>query len=300
MYAAVAGIAVALARSRRARHFLDIADSRIAGALVLLALVALALRLVILLHPQFYYPDVRVHALFAWQLGRRGLVGFLRHFTEDQFRFSLGLQMENGHWYAFPYPPAFYMLCWPLVTLARMRPEVAVSVLAAAVNSLEVFLAFGIARRLRAAAWTGVGAAFALALLPLFLARLSLAYFPALVGHAVDAVVILYLLSRLRELDRPRVVVVLGALIAAALLTYTQSLLNFAVLMPLFLVVLLARDRSRETRRCAAGLVVAGALGAVLSLVVFYGRYVPTFIDMQRGIPMSEERILLELSLIHI
>jgi hypothetical protein len=32
----------------------------------------------------------------------------------------------------------------------------------------------------------------------------------------------------------------------------------------------------------------------VLSLLVFYGRYVPTFIDMQRGIPMPEERILLE------
>jgi hypothetical protein len=110
----------------------------------------------------------------------------------------------------------------------------------------------------------------------------------------VDAVVILYLLARLRELDRPRVVLTLGALIALALLTYTQSLLNFAVLMPLFLVVLLARDHAAETRRRAAGLVVAGALGAVLSLVVFYGRYVPTFIDMQRGVPMPEERILLE------
>jgi hypothetical protein len=42
------------------------------------------------------------------------------------------------------------------------------------------------------------------------------------------------------------------------------------------------------------GLVVAGALGAVLSLAVFYGRYVPTFFDMQRGVPMPEERILLE------
>jgi hypothetical protein len=294
VYAAVGGVAVVLARWRRAREFLAIPDARIGGALVLLALVALALRLAILLHPQFYYPDVRVHALFAWQLGRRGLVGFLRHFTEDQFRFSLGLQMENGHWYAFPYPPVFYMLCWPLVTVARMRPEVAVSVLAAAANSVEVFLAFAIARRLRAAAWTGVGAAFAMALLPLFLARLSLAYFPALVGHAVDAVVILYFLSRLRELDRPRVVLALAALVAAALLTYTQSLLNFAVLLPLFLVVLLARDRSSATLRHAAGLVVAGALGAVLSLVVFYGRYVPTFIDMQRGVPMPEERILLE------
>jgi hypothetical protein len=294
VYAAVAVLAVLFARGRRPRKALEIPDSAVAGALVILVLAALALRLVILLHPGFYYPDVRVHALFAWQLARSGLVGFLRSFTENQYRYSLGLQMENGHWYAFPYPPAFYMLCWPLVTLARMRPEVAVSVLAAAVNSLEAFLVFGIARRLRAQASTATAAAAALAVLPLFLARLSLAYFPAMVGHAVDAIVILYLLARWRELDRPRVVLTLAALISLALLTYTQSLLNFAVLMPLFLVVLLARDHSAETRRRAMGLVVAGALGAVLSLVVFYGRYVPTFFDMQRGVPMPEERILLE------
>ena len=202
--------------------------------------------------------------------------------------------MENGHWYAFPYPPLFYVLCWPLVTLARMRPEVAASVLAAAVNSLEAFVVFGIARRLRAGEWTAAAAAAALAVLPLFLARLTLAYFPAMVGHAVDAIVILFLLARMRELDRPRVVFTLAGLIALALLTYTQSLLNFAVLLPLFLVVLLSVDRSPETRRRALGLVVAGALGAVLSLVVFYGRYVPTFLDMQRGVPMPEERILLE------
>jgi len=294
VYAAVAVLAVLFARGRRPRKALEIPDSAVAGALVILVLAALALRLVILLHPGFYYPDVRVHALFAWQLARSGLVGFLRSFTENQYRYSLGLQMENGHWYAFPYPPAFYMLCWPLVTLARMRPEVAVSVLAAAVNSLEAFLVFGIARRLRAQASTATAAAAALAVLPLFLARLSLAYFPAMAGHAVDAIVILYLLARWRELDRPRVVLTLAALIALALLTYTQSLLNFAVLLPLFVAVLLARDHSAETRRRAMGLVVAGALGAVLSLVVFYGRYVPTFFDMQRGVPMPEERILLE------
>jgi len=294
VYATVAVLAVVFARGPRPRKALEIPDSAVAGALVIIVLAALALRLLILLHPGFYYPDVRVHALFAWQLARSGLVGFLRTFTENQYRYSLGLQMENGHWYAFPYPPAFYMLCWPLVTLARMRPEVAVSVLAAVVNSLEAFLVFGIARRLRAEGSTATAAAAALAVLPLFLARLSLAYFPAVVGHAVDAIVILYLLARWRELDRPRVVLTLATLLALALLTYTQSLLNFAVLMPLFLVVLLARDHSAETRRRAMGLVVAGALGAVLSLVVFYGRYVPTFLDMQRGVPMPEERILLE------
>jgi hypothetical protein len=294
VYLGVALVATVVARARLTRRALDIPDAPVAGALVVIVLSALALRLAVLLHPQFYYPDVRVHALFAWQIARRGLIGFLRHFTENQYRYSLGLQMENGHWYAFPYPPLFYILSWPLVTLARMRPEVAVSVLAAAVNSLEALIVFGIARRLRASAGTAAGAAAALVLLPLFLVRLSLAYFPALVGHAVDAAVILYLLARLRDLDRPRVVLTLAALISLALLTYTQSLLNFAVLVPLFLVALLATDRTPEMRRRAIGLVAAGALGGVLSLAVFYGRYVPIFLDMQRGIPMPEESILQE------
>jgi len=294
VYFGVALAAAVIARWAWARRALDVPSPTTSGALVLVVLSALAIRLVILLHPQFYYPDVRVHAMFAWQLARRGLVAFLRDFTANQYRFSLGLQMENGHWYAFPYPPAFYILCWPLVALARLRPEVAVSVLAASVNSLEAFLVFGVARRLRAALPAALGAAAALVVLPLFLARLSLAYFPAMVGHAMDVVVILYLLAHLRALDRPRVVATLASLVALALLTYTQSLLNFAVLLPLFLLVLLARDRSRAARRSAAGLVIAGALGGVLSLAVFYGRYVPIFFDIQRGRPMAEERILLE------
>jgi hypothetical protein len=294
VYLLVAVAAVLLARVPRLRLALSLPSLEVGGALVVLVLSALAIRLVILLHPQFYYPDVRVHALFAWQLARRGLVGFLSHFTENQYRYSLGLQMEHGHWYAFPYPPAFYVLCWPLVSLARMRPEVAVSVLAAAVNSLEAFLVFAVARRLRARTGTALAAAAGLVVLPLFLARLSLAYFPAMVGHAVDVVVILFLIASLGRLERPRMVATLGALIALALLTYTQSLLNFAVLLPLVAITWLASDPSREARRRVAGMILAGALGGVLSLAAFYGRYVPIFFDMQRGIPMPEERILSE------
>jgi len=134
-------------------------------------------------------PQALHGARLAWQLARHGLARFLEEFTANQFRYSLGLQMENGHWYAFPYPPAFYVLTWPLVRLARYRPEVAVSLLAAIVNSLEAWIVFGTARRLRAGTGASLAAAGALVLLPIFTARLTLAYFPALVGHAVDAAV---------------------------------------------------------------------------------------------------------------
>ena len=294
IYFATGALAAVAARSRRLRAALHVESSRVAGGLALTTLCALALRLVLVLHPQFYYPDVKVHALFAWQLARHGLVRFLEEFTANQYRFSLGLQLENGHWYAFPYPPVFYMLCWPLLRLAHYRPEVAVSVVAAVVNSLEAWIVFAIARRLRCRPATALAAAAALVVLPIYTARLTLAYFPALVGHAVDAVVILVILAHLRDLGRTRVIAGVSLLVAAALLTYTQSVLNFAVLVPLIVIAHLAIDRAPEVRRRMAGLVVATGLGGLLALAVFYGRYVPIFIDMQKGVPMAEERILLE------
>src|SRR2546428_327163 len=163
----------------------------------------------------------------------------------------------------------------------RAAPEAAVAVVAAAVNSLEALVVFGIARALGLSPAGALGASAAVPLLPLFLARLSLAYFPALVGHALDALVILYLLTRFDRPMRPRVVLAVGGLIAAAALAYTQSLLNFAVLLGTFLLLDVASARDAAARRRQGALAAGAALGAVLSLALFYGRYVAVFLDMR-------------------
>ncbi len=294
--AVTSAVAVALVHWRPSAAWLGIDSPSQAGALLVVILVALAMRMTLVLHPQFFYPDVRVHGLFAWELARTGLGDFLRDFTANQYRYSLGLQFENGHWYAFPYPPVFYVLCWPLIRLAGYRPEVAVSLLPAAINALEALLVFGIARRLGEPARIAVAAAALVPLLPVFLARFALALFPALLGQAVDTLVILYLLKNVAELHRPRIVLTLGALVATALLTYTQSLLTFGILVPLFLIAQVAFDRSAGAWRRHLGLAVAGALGAVLSLALFYGQYIPVFRDLRRGVPMAEEQVLLSRS----
>lgn len=293
VYTVVALLTVLLSRWRRSRAAMGVDAAGVAGALAAIVLVALAVRLVLLLHPQFYYPDVKVHGLFAWELARHGPLAFLRDFTRNQYRYSLGLQMEHGHWYAFPYPPLFYMLCWPVVSLARYRPEIAVAVVAAAVNSLEALAVYGIARALRSSVGLALAAAAAVPLLPIFIARLTLAYFPALVGHAVDAVVILYLVSHLDRLDRRDVILRLAGLMGLAFLTYTQSLLNFAVMLGLFVALQIGFDRSRAGLRATAGLSAASALGLALA-AVFYAGYVPIFLDMRRGVPMPEEQVLID------
>jgi hypothetical protein len=250
---------------------------------VALCLVAAAVRLAVVLHPGFFYPDVRVHAIFAHQVARDGLAAFLREFIPNQFRHSLGLQMENGHWYAFPYPPVFYLLCGPLIRLAHVRPETAVSVVPVVLNSLEVLLVFALGRRIvagRVAA--ALAAACAVPLLPVFLSRFTLALFPALVGHVVDTIVLLYLLSRLSDLDRARTILTLAGLLALAFLTYTQAVLSFGALLLLFL----------PGWRRYLGLVMAAGLGALVAFGLFYVRYVPMAVDLWHGRPMAEERLI--------
>jgi hypothetical protein len=283
-----------LARSPRARAFIGIDDRRTAAWLTTLALLALAVRLVMLLHPQYFYPDVRVHGTFALQLARRGLFEFLHDFTANQFRFSLGLQQVGEHWYAFPYPPVFYMLSAPLVALFQYRAEPAVSIAAAWINSVEVFVVFALARQLGISSAGALAGSALVPLLPLFTARLALAYFPALVGHAVDALAILILLKSIDGLAAPRRLVGLSAMLAVALLTYTQGLLNFAVLLGLFLAIDAAAERTRAARRRQLAVLIAGVLGGALALAIFYGRYVPVFLDMAKGVPMPEEQILIE------
>lgn len=288
----VAGVSVMLGRSRKAANALGLGAGATLAALTGIVTVAMLFRALLLFHPEFFYPDVRIHAVFARELGKLGIVEFLRSYTANQFRYSLGLQYESGHWYAFPYPPAFYVLCWPLLKLGGMHPEVAVATLAAVANSLETLVVFALARRFSPSRAVALAAAGALPLLPIFMVRLSLAYFPALLGHVVDTTLLCFLAWRWRRMGEWRQALALAVLVGLALLCYTQSLLNLGLLLPLFLGVEAFFDRSREGRRRQTGLLVAGLLGIVLSLG-FYGRYVKVFLDMQRGLPMEGEQIVL-------
>jgi hypothetical protein len=294
-YALFAIALVLVLAPRRARQALGIPSPAYAAACCCLALLAVTIRLGILLHPQFFYPDVHIHGLFAHSLAKQGLQTFLAEFTANQFRYSLGLQFENGHWYAFPYPPTFYFLTLPFTRWLGSHADVAVSLVAAIVNGLQVLVVFALARRLGRDAKASLAAAAVVLLLPVFIGRLTLALFPALLGQTVDALVLLFLLGHLDRLDRPRTVLALAGLITAALLTYTQSLLGLGLVLPGFLALQVLGDRSPRARRRQLGLLLAGLLAGGAALAAFYAQYVPLLLDIQQGVPMPEEQIVLEI-----
>lgn len=292
--ALAAALAVGCTMAARSRRFLQVTAAS-SPWLVGLVLLTLAVRLTLLLHPRFYYPDVRIHALFAGQLASHGWDQFLTGFTENQFRYSLGLQFENGHWYAFPYPPLFYVLCVPLIRAAGLAPEVAVSALASLANALEVLVVFALGRRVLGEG-AALRAAALLPVLPIFAVRASLAYFPALFGHAIDALLLLLVVDLFRaELPGWRDGLRPGLVLGISLLAYTQGLLNFGLLLPALLLWDVAADGSGRGRGRQRALLATGVLGLVVAGGLFYGRYVPVFLDMRQGIPQPEEQVLLDL-----
>lgn len=287
-------VLVVLGASPRLQRALALEDAGARGGVAALVVLAAVVRLGLLLHPQFFYPDVRVHGLFARDLARRGLADSLDRFVENQFRWSLGLQESAGHWYAFPYPPGFYLLSAPLVQELGLRHEVAVSSLAAVANALEVPVVFAVGRALGLGVSGALAGAACAPLLPLFLIRLSLGYFPALLGHLFDAIALLYLFRRYADFPRWRTTAGFALSVAMALLAYTQGMLNFGVLLALFFAAELAADRSPEARRRLVGL-AAGCLAAgALAFGLFYYRYVPAVSALAAGTPMVEQRILQE------
>ena len=292
IYLLVGALTLSILRLPAARRAL-LVDSKWAGTLTVIVLLALAARSSFL-HPGYYYPDVRVHARFAHLLARQGPSEFFDGYIDNQYRFSLGLQEEAGHWYAFPYPPGFYILSAPLISHGRYTPEAAVVLAAAAVNALECLIVFGLARRFGAGSAASALAAGFVTVLPLFGVRLSLAYFPALVGHAADALVLLFLASRADRLDRPRTIAVLAALLGFAMLAYTQALVNFALLLGLFSLLQLTRRRDPRALRRVAGMALAGILGLGIATFGFYGRYIPSLVAMGKGEPAAGEQIFLD------
>jgi hypothetical protein len=155
-------------------------------------------------------------------------------------------------------------------------------------------LVFALARRLDLPVRASSLAACFVPLLPLFVTRLSYAYFPAIVGHVFDVVLILLLLSHIEKPARLKTTLLLTAAFTVTMLTYTQSLLNFAILLPVYMALELMSDRTPVNLRRQASMMVAAVLGCVLSLTIFYHRYIPVAHHIYRGTPMPEAQIKIE------
>jgi hypothetical protein len=252
----------------------------LAGRLPLaVPLAASLLCLLALSHPFYYYPDVDTHAQYLAQI--RAHPDLLWDSREYQLRTGNWTREIGGHRVAFPYSPAFHVAAWPFALALGEVP--AVKALAVLALSLSLLLVYALSRALGLGSLLGVLAQALLLLLPVTSSRLTLALFPALLGQALELLLVVHLVRRFPHLDGGRDAAAAFLFLFLAQLSYTGSLLNVGALIAAFsLLEFLFGDRRRLLR-----LLGAYMASALLVLALLYLRFLPTF--LHEVLPHAQE-----------
>jgi len=236
------------------------------GALAL-PVAGVVIALVALLQPFFYYPDVDTHADFVAAL--RDDPGQALDPTPYQERTGAWTRTVAGRRVLFPYSPVFHILALPLSPL--LGEAASVKTVAVAAVGASALLVHMLARAMgQTGAWAVVAQALFL-LLPVVSSRLSLALFPALLGQALESLLLVFLLRHLQALPRPPVALWTGVLLVAVQAAYTGSILNVGLL----LVLLALLDAVAGEPRRALLLMGLNALAVAVVFALLYARFLP-------------------------
>jgi hypothetical protein len=240
--------------------------------LVAAALFTMTLRLALISHPDFYYPDLMTHARVVETIVKEGPAFFL-HPADALNAQGAWTKPVLGGVSSLPYAVVFHT---PFAVLASAfslsidQIETALKAGTSLISVLPILLAGLLAGR--------VGlpptAALALCVIPTYTSRLSFALLPALSGHVFDLVVLLALLIvTTAEPPMPtRGWLCAAATLLAGHLAYTSSVVNEGLLMAILVALWLGADRSGLL--VSGRLVLAEAVAALLAFALYYRHFV--------------------------
>ncbi|MGE3373405.1 MAG: hypothetical protein AB7O37_07735 [Vicinamibacteria bacterium] len=265
-----AGIGVGL--WLRARGRLRPQSLRTLAALGLAALVG---RAIAVSHPEFYYPDQRTHARLVEKVAEQGL-GFFVDPSTAIWEHGVWRVAAYGRTYAFPYSPAFHLPFVPLALDYDARLT-AMKLSAVAVSAVPLLLVWALARQLGA---SPLGAGLML-IIPTYTSRLSFAFFPSLLGHALDTAFVLWLVARCDRLREPAVLLRGALWVSACQLAYVSGVVNIGLLVSaLALAVAWQRRAERDAGRAALGILGMGLAGSLASVALYYRDFLGVAADM--------------------
>jgi hypothetical protein len=250
-------------------------------ALVALAGCAFLARAVAVNHPSFYYPDLRTHARLVEFMAEGGL-DFFVHPSKYIAAHGVWLTEAHGKSYAFPYSPAFHLpyLALPFDYDARIT---AMKLVAAALSVVPIVVTWALARQLGAS----VLGSLLLLLVPTYVSRLSFAFLPALLGHAVDLAFLLWLARRLEAVPRERGAFLTGALLVSACqLAYVSGVINISLLVAV--LALCVALQGRGDWRGGVAVLAMGLLGSAVSVALYYRDFLPMLFDVLSRIGGAE------------
>lgn len=230
------------------------------------AVAAAAARLALLNHPDFYYPDLLTHARVVDAI-RAAPLAFFSNPAAQLAEAGAWTKPVMGASVSLPYAVLFHSLFAIPATVfdwSHDSIERAFKIGGAAMSALPILLAAGLAARWRLSPLY----ALTLAIVPTYFSRLTFALLPALLGHVMDLVFLLWLASWRGDgsVASRRAYFVGVALLATAQLAYTSSVVNLGVAVAVAIVfALMRRQKARAIQLC-----VVGATASIVSVSLYY------------------------------
>jgi hypothetical protein len=247
-------------------------DRTVARGLGAAALVVMVLRLALVSHPDFYYPDLLTHARVVEAIRSSGPSFFL-HPADALSAQGAWTKPVLGGVSALPYAVMFhapFAVIAGAFSLSMDEIETALKAVSCLVSVLPVLLAGALAARF---SLPPLGALL-LCLIPTYASRLSYALLPALWGHAFDLAALL-VIATLLDLDglksrRSMAGAALALLIGH--LAYTSSVVNEGAFAAVLVVTVALSGAA--LRASAPRIALAEALAALLAFALYYRHFV--------------------------
>ncbi len=250
-------------------------------------------------HPDFYYPDLRTHARLVEAVAAAGLDFFVSpsRYIEEHGVWRTG---AFGRTYAFPYSPAFHL------PFTALRPPYDTLLLfmklaGAALTVVPLVVVWALAGR---AGLSPAGVAL-MVVIPTYTSRLSFAFLPSLLGHAVDMAFFFWLTGHLGEISRVRVFASAVVWVVACQLAYVSGVTNISLFVGLLAAAVatgalgastavarrdqpastgtasppLARRLRLDPRRALA-ILAFGLVGSLLSVALYYRDFLGMVADL--------------------
>ena len=191
---------------------------------------------------------------------------------------GLWIVKAHGQTYAFPYVPTFHVP-FAILGLPYDQRIAWMKIAGALISILPLPAAWLIARRL---GLSTLGVALMI-VIPTYTSRLSFAFLPSLLGHAMDMALVAWLAGHAEALRRPRVFAAGALLVAACQLTYISSVMNVCVFIAL-LALMAPRAAGEDRWRAALRVLAMGFAGSALAVAVYYRDFLDMLVDVARRI----------------
>jgi hypothetical protein len=236
------------------------------------ALFTMLLRLTLVSHPDFYYPDLLTHARVVEAIRAEGPGFFLdpaAALNEQRAWTKPVLGAVSSLPYAVLFHTPFAVLA-AILDLSLDQVESALKAASSLVSVLPVMLAGALAARLSLPPLS----ALALCVIPVYTSRLSFALLPALSGHVFDLILQLALVAVMPRgrVESNRGAALLFACLLAGHLAYTSSVVNGGLLMAVLATLSLGREKAAV--HSSGRLVVAEICAGLLAFLLYYRYFV--------------------------